>query len=143
MKFSDATATGMRHIQENRLRAGLSILGILIGIASVLCMMAIGDGAKLLVADQVDKLGGANQFFLRGADVLIITLNIIGAGLVLSEAVLRHALRGAATVTFTAWILVVTPQALWIPVQGSAATSDQPTQPQDVPWGLHQNSPLT
>ena len=62
MKFSDAIATGMRHIQENRLRAGLSILGIFIGIASVLCMMAIGDGAKLLVADQVDKLGGANQF---------------------------------------------------------------------------------
>ena len=62
MKFSDAIAAGMRHIQENRLRAGLSIFGILIGIASVLCMMAIGDGAKLLVADQVDKLGGANQF---------------------------------------------------------------------------------
>ena len=61
MKFSDAIATGMRHIQENRLRAGLSILGIFIGIASVLCMMAIGDGAKQIIADDIEKIGGANQ----------------------------------------------------------------------------------
>ena len=50
MKVQDAIATGIRHIQENRLRAGLSILGIFIGIASVLCMMAIGDGAKQIIA---------------------------------------------------------------------------------------------
>ncbi|MDD9972772.1 MAG: ABC transporter permease [Candidatus Poribacteria bacterium] len=62
MKPRDATVSGIVHLTQNRLRAGLSILGILIGISSVLCMMAIGDGAKLLVADQVDKLGGANQF---------------------------------------------------------------------------------
>ena len=61
MKFSGAIAAGMRHIKENRLRAGLSILGILIGIASVLCMMAIGDGAKQIIADDIEKLGGANQ----------------------------------------------------------------------------------
>ena len=48
MKFYDAIASGITHIQQNRLRAGLSILGILIGIASVLCMMAIGDGTKKL-----------------------------------------------------------------------------------------------
>ncbi|MYB93324.1 ABC transporter permease [Candidatus Poribacteria bacterium] len=62
MKRRDAITIGILHLAQNGLRAGLSILGILIGIASVLCMMAIGDGAKLLVADQVDKLGGANQF---------------------------------------------------------------------------------
>ena len=61
MKFSGAIAAGIRHIQENRLRAGLSILGISIGIASVLCMMAIGDGAKQIIADDIEKLGGANQ----------------------------------------------------------------------------------
>lgn len=62
MNFRDAIVSGIAHLAQNRMRAGLSILGILIGIASVLCMMAIGNGAKLLVADQVDKLGGANQF---------------------------------------------------------------------------------
>ena len=61
MKIRDAIAAGIAHLPQNRLRAGLSILGILIGIASVLCMMAIGDGAKLLIAKDLEKLGGANQ----------------------------------------------------------------------------------
>ena len=61
MKFHDAIISGIGHIQQNRLRAGLSILGILIGIASVLCMMATGDGAKKIIADDLEKFGGPNQ----------------------------------------------------------------------------------
>ena len=61
MKFRDAIAAGIAHLSQNKLRAGLSILGIFIGIASVLCMIAIGDGAKLLIAQDIDTLGGANQ----------------------------------------------------------------------------------
>ena len=69
MKLHDALAAGIAHLSQNRLRTGLSILGILIGIASVLCMMAIGDGAKELVALDIEKLGGANQvqFWTRWA----------------------------------------------------------------------------
>ena len=74
MKLRDAIAAGILHLSQNRLRAGLSILGIFIGIASVLCMMAIGDSAKLFDkgiypalrgryhTGEVDKLGGENQF---------------------------------------------------------------------------------
>lgn len=61
MKHRDAITAGIVHLARNRLRAGLSILGIFIGIASVLCMIAIGDGAKLLIAQDIEKLGGANQ----------------------------------------------------------------------------------
>ena len=61
MKFHEAIAAGIKHIQENKSRAGLSILGIFIGIASVLCMMAIGDGAKQIIAEDIEKIGGANQ----------------------------------------------------------------------------------
>ena len=61
MKLRDAIAAGLAHLAQNRLRAGLSILGIFIGIASVLCMIAIGDGAKLIIAQDIEKLGGANQ----------------------------------------------------------------------------------
>ena len=69
MKLHNAFAAGIAHLSQNRLRTGLSILGILIGIASVLCMMAIGDGAKELVALDIEKLGGANQvqFWTRWA----------------------------------------------------------------------------
>lgn len=61
MKFYDILASGVGHIQQNQLRSGLSILGILIGIASVLCMMTIGDGAKEIIDDDIAKLGGPNQ----------------------------------------------------------------------------------
>ena len=61
MKFHDVIAVGISHIQQNRLRTGLSILGICIGIASVLCMMAIGSGGKKIIADDLDKIGGSNQ----------------------------------------------------------------------------------
>ena len=46
----EVIAVGIAHFSQNRLRAGLSILGIFIGIASVLCMMAVGDGAKWLIS---------------------------------------------------------------------------------------------
>ena len=65
MKRRDAIATGISHLAQNRLRAVLSILGIFIGIASVLCMMAIGDGAKKVIADGLETLDGIDQIQLR------------------------------------------------------------------------------
>ena len=66
MKLHDALAAGIAHLSQNRLRTGLSILGILIGIASVLCMITIGDGAKVIIAKDIETLGGVNQVqFLR------------------------------------------------------------------------------
>ena len=40
------------------------MLGIIIGVASVLAMIAIGDGAKLIVIQDAQKFGGVNQFTL-------------------------------------------------------------------------------
>ena len=65
MKLRDAIIAGIAHLTQNKLRAGLSILGIFIGIASVLCMMAIGDGAKKIISDGIETLGGIDQVQLR------------------------------------------------------------------------------
>ena len=64
MKLRDAITAGVKPLEQNRFRAGLSILGIFIGIAGVLCMVAIGDGAKKIIAEDIEKLGGANQLTL-------------------------------------------------------------------------------
>ena len=61
MKFCDVIVSGIAHLAQNRLRAGLSILGIFIGVASVLCMIATGDGAEKIIADDLKRLGGANH----------------------------------------------------------------------------------
>ena len=64
MKLLDAITAGVKPLSQNKLRAGLSILGILIGIAGVLCMVAIGEGGKKIITEDIEKLGGANQFTL-------------------------------------------------------------------------------
>ena len=40
------------------------MLGIIIGVASVLAMIAIGDGAKEIVLQDAQKMGGANQLIM-------------------------------------------------------------------------------
>ena len=69
MKLYDAIVAGIASLWQNKLRAALSLLGIFIGIASVLCMIAIGSGAKEIVVRDIEKLGGPNQvrFWTRTA----------------------------------------------------------------------------
>ena len=38
--------TALRILARNRLRAGLTMLGIVIGVAAVIAMVSIGEGAK-------------------------------------------------------------------------------------------------
>ncbi len=64
MSLIDGISIGFAAMRANKMRSLLTMLGIIIGIASVLSMIAIGDGAKELVLQDAQKLGGANQFTL-------------------------------------------------------------------------------
>ena len=64
MRIVEGISIGISAIRSNKMRSLLTMLGIIIGIASVLAMIAIGDGAKEIVRQDVQKLGGANQFFV-------------------------------------------------------------------------------
>ncbi len=64
MSLIDGLSIGIAAIRANKMRSLLTMLGIIIGIASVLAMIAIGDGAKEIVLQDAQKLGGANQFTL-------------------------------------------------------------------------------
>lgn len=61
MRIIEGVFIGISAIYSNKLRSLLTMLGIIIGIASVLAMIAIGDGAKEIVQQDVQKLGGANK----------------------------------------------------------------------------------
>jgi putative ABC transport system permease protein len=50
-------AIALRMVARNKLRAGLTIIGITIGIAAVVTMIALGKGASAAVAGQVQSLG--------------------------------------------------------------------------------------
>ena len=64
MRIVEAVSVAISAIRSNKMRSLLTMLGIIIGVASVLAMIAIGDGAKEIVRQDVQKLGGANQFFV-------------------------------------------------------------------------------
>jgi putative ABC transport system permease protein len=51
-------------ILSNRLRSGLTVLGIIIGIASVITLLGIGQGAKMEAEKQVQALG-VNLIYIR------------------------------------------------------------------------------
>lgn len=49
--------TAFSSILSNKLRAFLTMLGVIIGVAAVLLMLAVGDGVKNQVSDQISSLG--------------------------------------------------------------------------------------
>src|ERR1041385_2264770 len=47
----------LRALSKNKLRSGLTALGIIIGVGAVIAMVGIGNGAKAQVEAQVASLG--------------------------------------------------------------------------------------
>jgi putative ABC transport system permease protein len=60
MSLSDLLHTSLRGVSANKLRAALTMLGIIIGVASVIAMLALGNGARAAVESRFRFLG-ANQ----------------------------------------------------------------------------------
>jgi putative ABC transport system permease protein len=57
----------LRSFRRNWLRSGLAVLGILIGVGSVIAMVSIGQGAKAAVQSQLASMGTNVIFILPGA----------------------------------------------------------------------------
>ena len=47
----------LRALANNKLRAFLTMLGIIIGVASVITMLAIGQGSKKSIQQQISEMG--------------------------------------------------------------------------------------
>ena len=47
----------LRALRVNKLRSALTMLGIIIGVAAVITMIAVGDGAQARVEEQIKSLG--------------------------------------------------------------------------------------
>jgi ABC-type antimicrobial peptide transport system permease subunit len=60
MSLIDLFRTAFRSVAANKLRAALTMLGVVIGVASVIAMLALGNGARAAVDATFQSLG-ANQ----------------------------------------------------------------------------------
>lgn len=57
MKYQDAFKTATRSLTHGKMRSILTMLGIVIGIASVIILMSIGESAQRLILGQVEGIG--------------------------------------------------------------------------------------
>jgi len=57
MKFSSTIGLAFEAITRNKLRSALTSLGVIMGVAAVIVMMALGDGAKASIEQRVASLG--------------------------------------------------------------------------------------
>ncbi len=54
---SEAVKTALRALHANIFRTALTLLGIVIGVAAVIIMLAVGNGSKQSVLDQISMMG--------------------------------------------------------------------------------------
>ena len=59
----------LRALANNKLRAFLTMLGIIIGVASVIAMLAIGQGSKRSIQQQISEMGSNMIMIHPGADM--------------------------------------------------------------------------
>src|SRR5580704_5298837 len=64
MNIFNLIRIAFKALQRNKLRAFLTMLGIIIGVAAVISMVAIGQGSKKSIQDQLSSMG-SNMITIR------------------------------------------------------------------------------
>ncbi|MDR2809691.1 MAG: ABC transporter permease [Tannerellaceae bacterium] len=69
MNLTNLFRIALKALANNKMRGFLTMLGIIIGVASVITMLAIGQGSKKGIQDQISEMG-ANMIMIQpGADM--------------------------------------------------------------------------
>ncbi|OJX38126.1 MAG: hypothetical protein BGO78_08850 [Chloroflexi bacterium 44-23] len=66
MNFGQAIIEAIESLNANKTRSGLTILGIVIGVAAVIAMLAVGNGAQNTITGSISGLGSNLLFVFRG-----------------------------------------------------------------------------
>ena len=66
MRLTEAIRVAWEALRANKLRSGLTMLGVVIGVASVVLLVAIGSGARDEVTSGVESLGSNILFVAPG-----------------------------------------------------------------------------
>ncbi len=85
MNWAETLRTGLQAVRAHRLRSSLTVLGILIGIATVVLSVGLGEGTKTSVSKQISALGS--------------NLLIVSPGSTTSSSGVRGGLGSASTLT--------------------------------------------
>src|SRR5512143_3093086 len=64
MSVIESMRIALRSLAANKLRSGLTMLGIIIGVMAVIAMLSIGRGAQAAITNQITSIG-TNLLFIR------------------------------------------------------------------------------
>src|SRR5512134_3848329 len=66
MSIGRAFLEALESLSGNKLRSGLTVLGIVIGVAAVIAMLAVGTGAEASITGSISGIGTNLLFVFRG-----------------------------------------------------------------------------
>ena len=69
MNFSNLIKIAVKALGNNRMRGFLTMLGIIIGVASVITMLAIGQGSKKSIQAEISEMGSNMIMIHPGGDM--------------------------------------------------------------------------
>jgi len=144
MNFLMTLRIAFKALGRNKMRSGLTMLGIIIGVSAVIAMIAIGSGAKARIQEQIASMGSNLLIILSGSATSggfrwgsgsVPTLTVEDAKTIANElSAVKYAapvLQGVTQVVFgnQNWATVTfatTPEALlireWATVKGRSLT---------------------
>src|ERR1700746_4211933 len=67
MSFLETLQIALRALLANKLRSPLTALGIIVGVAAVVCMVSVGSGAQAEVSEKIRTLGANLLLVMPGA----------------------------------------------------------------------------
>jgi len=67
MSVGQIILEALESLNSNKLRSGLTVLGIVIGVAAVIAMLAVGNGATASITGSINDVGTNLLFVFRGA----------------------------------------------------------------------------
>ncbi|MBI1856326.1 MAG: ABC transporter permease [Chloroflexi bacterium] len=67
MNVTQVLLEALESLNSNKLRSGLTVLGIVIGVAAVIAMLAVGNGATASITGSINQVGTNLLFVFRGA----------------------------------------------------------------------------
>jgi putative ABC transport system permease protein len=66
LDFGQSIVEALESLSSNKLRSGLTILGIVIGVAAVVAMLAVGQGAQETITGSISGIGTNLLFVFSG-----------------------------------------------------------------------------
>src|SRR5262245_33856622 len=67
MSIGEAFLEALESLNGNKLRSGLTVLGLVIGVAAVIAMLAVGNGAQASITGSITSIGTNLLFVFRGS----------------------------------------------------------------------------